>query len=106
MVVKGTRSSSLLSKEGASANPKGKVKKKVVTFKSKLGLGGSEIVKRKEPEDGSHRTKKKVKMAKVSAKKVSSGLEGSSTGRVSSSTIQVFDHLFVFFFFMLIIILV
>ena len=77
-----------------------KRKKKVIAFKFKIGSGGSEIVKRKQPDDASKRTKQKAKRTKVSAKKVSSGLEGSTTGRVSSSSeIQVFDHLLCMFFF-------
>ena len=86
MVVTRVGSSSPSSKEGAFANPKGKVKKKVIAFKSKLSSGSSEIIKRKEPQDASHRANQKAKRAKVSAKKVSSSLEGSTTGRVSSSS--------------------
>ena len=84
MVVTRAESSSSSSKECASANPKGKVKKKAIAFKSKLGSGGTEIVKRKQPEDASVKTKQKAKRAKVSAKKGLSGLEGSTIERVIS----------------------
>ena len=87
MVVTRVGSSSPSSKEGAFANPKGKVKKKVIVFKSKLGSGSSEIVKRKEPKNALHRANKKTKRAKVTTKKVSSSLEGSTTRRVSSSSV-------------------
>ena len=65
MAVTRAGSSSPSSKEGAYANPKGKVKKKAIAFKSKLGSGGTEIVKRKQPEDALDRTKQKAKRAKV-----------------------------------------
>ena len=50
-------SSSPSSKEGAFANPNGKVKKKAIMIKFKLGSGGTDIVKRKQTDDASVRTK-------------------------------------------------
>ena len=100
MVVTRVESSSPLPKEGAFANPKGKGKKKTIAFKAKQETMGIELVKRKEPEDVSQRKKQKANRAKLTSKKVSSGVEGSSTSRVSSSiAIQVFDHVFCIFFF-------
>ena len=61
---------------------------------------GSELVKRKEHEDLSHKKKQKAKRAKLTLKMVSSGVGGSSTGGASSSiAIQVFDYVYCVFFF-------
>ena len=57
-------SSSPSSKEVVFDNLKGKVRKKAITFKSKLGSGGIESVKSKQPEDASVKTKQKAKRLK------------------------------------------
>ena len=86
MVMVVTRAGSLSPshKGSPSANRQGKGKKKAIAFKSKQDNVSSELVKRKEPDDLSHRKKQKAKRAKVTSKRVSSGVGGSSTSSASS----------------------
>ena len=84
-----------LPKGNPFANRQGKGKKKAIAFKSKQDNMGSKLVKRNEPEDLSHRKKQKAKKAKMTSKRVSSGVGGSSTcGASSAIAIQVFDHVY------------
>ena len=72
----------------------------MIAIKSKVDIVGTISVKKKQPEVASQRKNEKAKRVKLSSIKVSSGLEGTSTGRVSSSSaIKVFHHLFCVFYF-------
>ena len=98
MVVTRVGSLSPSPKGSPSVNRQESGKKKAIVVKPKHVNMGSELVKRKEPEDVSHRKKKKAKRAKLISKSVSSGVGGFSTTIASSSVaIQVFDNVYYFF---------
>ena len=106
IVATKAESLSLSPKRSLSANWQRKGKKNAIAFKSKQDNVSSELVKKNEPEDLSHR-KKKAKQVKVTSKRVFSGVGGFSTGSASSIiAIQVFDHVYCVIFFMLILIFI
>ena len=85
-------------KRSPSGNRHGSVKKKKFFFKAKEGNVGSELLKRKKPEDVLHRKKKKAKRAKLISKSVFSGIGGFSTVVASSLiVIKVLHNVFFFF---------